>query len=90
MNDDAGGRGVSVEIYIKTYYMENFKSRRENIMNIFSQAKQDLEQLNAEIDTAIVSSKEKIAAMQAEISELTSLKTNNENSIKSFVKIFKL
>lgn len=90
MNDDAGGRGVSVEIYIKTYYMENFKSRRENIMNIFSQAKQDLEQLNAEIDVAITSSQEKIAAMKAEISELTSLKTNNENSIKSFVKIFKL
>lgn len=70
--------------------MESFKTRRENIMNMFSQAKKDLEQLNTEIDVAIAGSKEKIAALQAEISDLSSLKTNNENSIKSFAKIFKV
>lgn len=70
--------------------MENFKTRRENILNMFSQAKKDLEQLNAEIDVAIAGSKEKIATLQAEISDLSSLKTNNENSIKSFAKIFKV
>ena len=39
--------------------MESFKARRENIMNMFSQAKQDLEQLNTEIDVAIAGRKEK-------------------------------
>lgn len=70
--------------------MESFKARRENIMNMFSQAKQDLEQLNTEIDVAIAGRKEKIATLQTEISDLSSLKTNNENSIKSFAKIFKV
>ena len=40
--------------------MESFKARRENIMNMFSQAKQDLEQLNTEIDVAIAGRKEKL------------------------------
>lgn len=70
--------------------MESFKSRREGIMDMFSQAKRDLEQLNTEIDAEIAENKTKIADLQAENADLLSLKTSNENSIKSFVKIFKV
>lgn len=70
--------------------MDSFKNRRETIMNMFSQAKSDLEQLNADIDVAIASNQEKISALQTENQALSSLKTNNENSIKSFTKIFKV
>lgn len=59
-------------------------------MDMFSQAKRDLEQLNTEIDAEIAENKTKIADLQAENADLLSLKTSNENSIKSFVKIFKV
>lgn len=38
--------------------MEDFRKRRENILNVFSSAKADLEQLNTEIDAKIVANNE--------------------------------
>ena len=38
--------------------MEGFKKRREDILNVFSNAQKDLEQLNAEIDAKIADNNE--------------------------------
>ena len=70
--------------------MDDFKNRRENILNVFSQAKADLEQLNADIDAKITANKETIANLQAANNDLASLKTSNESSIKVFSKTFKI
>lgn len=69
--------------------MQKFKTRREEILGIFSKAKADLEQLNAEIDTQIAHNKEQIAALSNENAELTSLKLDNSNAAKTFAKFFK-
>lgn len=69
--------------------MEDFRKRRENILNVFSSAKADLEQLNTEIDAKIVANNELIKQINQANSELTSLKANNETSIKTFSKFFK-
>ena len=69
--------------------MEDFKKRRENILNVFTQAKGDLEQLNTEIEAKIATNNETIKQITLANSELASLKANNETSIKTFSKFFK-
>lgn len=69
--------------------MKDFKTRRENILNVFQQAKTDLEALNADIQDQIDVNKQQIAALSNANSELAALKIANESSVKAFSKFFK-
>lgn len=69
--------------------METFKQRRERILATFSQAKSDLETLNADIDAQINENNAAIAQIQSQNQELSALKTNNDSSIKVFAKFLK-
>lgn len=69
--------------------MEGFKKRREDILNVFSNAQKDLEQLNAEIDAKIADNNATISSLNQANKDLASLKANNETSIKTFTKFFK-
>lgn len=69
--------------------MDNFKQRREGILSVFNQAKQDLETLNADIQTKIEANQAQIASLASQNTELSALKSSNESSIKTFSKFFK-
>lgn len=60
--------------------MLTFQQRRDTILSQFAQAKADLETLNSDIDAETLTSKN---------TELASLKSNNEGSIKTFAKFLK-
>ena len=69
--------------------MNDFKQRREGILSVFNQAKQDLETLNADIQTKIEANQAQIASLVSQNTELATLKSSNESSIKTFSKFFK-
>lgn len=69
--------------------MQEFKERRENILSIFTKAKADLEQLNADIDAQVAENKGKIDELSAKNNELLQLKTENNSTAKTFAKLFK-
>ena len=69
--------------------MDNFKQRREGILSVFNQAKQDLETLNADIQTKIEANQAQIASLASQNTELAALKSSKESSIKTFSKFFK-
>ena len=69
--------------------MDNFKQRREGILSVFNQAKQDLETLNADIQTKIEANQAQIASLASQNTELAALKSSNESSINTFSKFFK-
>ena len=58
--------------------MLTFQQRRDTILSQFAQAKADLETLNSVIST-----------LTSKNTELASLKSNNEGSIKTFAKFLK-
>lgn len=64
----------------------NYNQRRSNILNTFSQAKQDLEDLNEEIVAEIDSNKSYIQELKEKNKSLSSLKLKNKVSIKIFSK----
>lgn len=66
--------------------MKDFKTRRENILNVLQQAKTDLEALNTDIQEQIDANKQQIIALSNVNSELAALKIANESSIKTFGK----
>lgn len=70
--------------------MESFEERRNGILNVFCTAKADLEQMNTEIDAVIASNLEQIEALQIENTYLQQLRANNEASVKSLGKMFKM
>jgi urate oxidase len=51
--------------------------------------KADLETLNSDIDTEIEKNKSVISTLTSKNTELASLKSNNESSIKTFAKFLK-
>ena len=63
--------------------MLTFQQRRDTILSQFAQAKADLETLNSDIDAEIEKNK------SSKNTELASLKSNNEGSIKTFAKFLK-
>ena len=67
--------------------MPTFQQRRDTILSQFAQAKADLETLN--IDTEIEKNKSVISTLTSKNTELASLKSNNESSIKTFAKFLK-
>lgn len=60
----------------------DFSSRKNSILSAFKQAKADLEQLNKDIDSEIISNNETISALQIEQANLKALKSSNNTSIK--------
>lgn len=68
--------------------MNDFKTRRDNILQVFSQAKDDLEKLNSDIDYEIELNNQMVGDLQKRNDELAQMKKNNVSSIKSFSKFF--
>lgn len=69
--------------------MATFQQRRDTILSQFAQAKSDLEVLNSDIDKEIEKNKAEISSLVTKNTELNSLKTSNESSIKTFSKFLK-
>ena len=67
--------------------MLTFQQRRDTILSQF--AKADLETLNSDIDAEIEKNKSVISTLTSKNTELASLKSNNEGSIKTFAKFLK-
>jgi hypothetical protein len=68
--------------------MNDFKTRRDSILQVFSQAKDDLEKLNSDIDHEIEQNNQMVGDLQKRNGELAQMKKNNVSSIKSFSKFF--
>lgn len=68
--------------------MNDFKTRRDSILQVFSQAKDDLEKLNSDIDHEIEQNYQMVGDLQKRNDELAQMKKNNVSSIKSFSKFF--
>lgn len=68
--------------------MNDFKTRRDSILQVFSQAKGDLEKLNSDIDHEIEQNNQMVGDLQKRNDELAQMKKNNVSSIKSFSKFF--
>ena len=68
--------------------MNDFKTRRDSILQVFSQAKDDLEKLNSDIDYEIEQNNQMVGDLQKRNEELAHMKKNNVSSIKSFSKFF--
>ena len=68
--------------------MNDFKTRRDRYLQVFSQAKDDLEKLNSDIDYEIEQNNQMVGDLQKRNDELAQMKKNNVSSIKSFSKFF--
>lgn len=68
--------------------MNDFKTRRDSILQVFSQTKDDLEKLNSDIDYEIEQNNQMVGDLQKRNEELAQMKKNNVSSIKSFSKFF--
>lgn len=68
--------------------MNDFKTKRDSILQVFSQAKDDLEKLNSDIDHEIEQNNQMVGDLQKRNDELAQMKKNNVSSIKSFSKFF--
>lgn len=68
--------------------MNDFKTRRDSILQVFSQAKDYLEKLNSDIDYEIEQNNQMVGDLQKRNDELAQMKKNNVSSIKSFSKFF--
>ena len=68
--------------------MNDFKTRRDSILQVFSQAKDDLEKLNSDIDYEIEQNNQMVDDLQKRNDELAQMKKNNVSTIKSFSKFF--
>lgn len=68
--------------------MNDFKTRRDSILQVFSQAKDDLEKLNSDIDYEIEQNNQMVGDLQKRNEELAQMKKNNVSSTKSFSKFF--
>lgn len=68
--------------------MNDFKTRRDSILQVFSQAKDDLEKLNSDIDHEIEQNNQMVGDLQNRNDELAQMKKNNVSFIKSFSKFF--
>ena len=68
--------------------MNDFKTRRDSILQVLSQAKDDLEKLNSDIDYEIEQNNQMVGDLQKRNEELAQMKKNNVSSIKSFSKFF--
>lgn len=68
--------------------MNDFKTRRDSILQVFSHAKDDLEKLNSDIDYEIEQNNQMVGDLQKRNEGLAQMKKNNVSSIKSFSKFF--
>lgn len=67
---------------------KSFAERRENILGVFNQTRQDLETLNNDIQTQINTNNEEAARIAQENKELTNLQASNNAAVKAFKKLF--
>ena len=67
---------------------KSFAERRNDILGVFNQAKQDLETLNNDIQDQINSNNEEAARIAQENKELSALQAGNNSAIKAFKKLF--
>lgn len=69
--------------------MENFKKRREAILDTFERSKAELQQLNLDIEDRIAECNAHISGLREEVKGLESLKSSNNTSISAFAKFLK-
>ena len=67
---------------------KSFAERRNDILGVFNQAKEDLEKLNDEIQDQINVNNEEAARIAQENRKLSDLKAGNNTAIKMFKKLF--
>lgn len=67
---------------------KSFAERRNDILGVFNQAKEDLEKLNDDIQDQINTNNEEAARIAQENRELSNLKSGNNTAIKMFKKLF--
>lgn len=67
---------------------KSFAERRENILGVFNQARQDLETLNNDIQSQIDANNEEAARIAQENKELANLQSSNNAAVKAFRKLF--
>lgn len=68
--------------------VKSFSERRNSILGVFNQAKQDLEQLNNDIQDKINANNEEVDRIAMENKELKDLQSGNNSAIKTFKKLF--
>lgn len=68
--------------------VKSFAERRNDILGVFNQAKEDLEKLNDDIQDQINSNNEEATRIAQENKELTTLQAGNSTAIKAFKKLF--
>lgn len=66
-----------------------FAQRRENILSVFEQSKNDLIALNTEIDKAVETNMQEFDRIRKENECLLDIKSDNQKAVKFFGKLFK-
>lgn len=68
--------------------VQTFSERRNGILETYHKVVNDLETLNADIDQQVENNKAELERIQQENKELSSLKGNNNSTIKTLTKLF--
>lgn len=66
----------------------NFVQRRDSILSVFNQSRNELIALNAEIDKAVESNMKEFERIRIENESLLELKGSNQKVLRFFGKIF--
>lgn len=82
-----GGHTPSYNKQKKKIMLNELIKKRDSILDVFKQAKSDLEGLNVEIDNEISKNEETLRAIQEEQKGLNNLRQSSNSSIKNLSKI---
>lgn len=66
---------------------KTFKQRRENILSVFSKARQDLIGLNTEIEKAVEANRQEFERIRAENDAMLEMRDENTKALKFFSKV---
>lgn len=66
---------------------KTFKQRRQNILSVFSQARQDLISLNTEIEKAVEANRQEFERIRAENDAMLEMRDENTKVLKFFSKV---
>lgn len=66
-----------------------FKERREQILSVFKQSKNDLLTLNAEIEKTVDTNLQEFERIRQENENLLSIKSDNQKALRFFGKLLK-
>lgn len=67
---------------------ENFKQKRDGILSVFNQSRNDLVALNAEIEKEVEANTKEFDRIRAENENLLDLRDDNLKALKFFSKLF--